>query len=107
MLHYVLLSLTLRCHFLILFLKRGSRSVSIQLDTGEMSVCAGGKKLLNMQNKSVLATLNTHEKFRYSTIYGGVPKWFNGPVSKTGRGESLSGVRISPPPPLIFFISIS
>ena len=29
---------------------------------------------------------------------GGVSEWSNEPVSKTGRGESLSGVRISPPP---------
>ncbi len=32
------------------------------------------------------------------TIHGGVAERLNVPVSKTGRGESSSGVRISPPP---------
>lgn len=32
---------------------------------------------------------------------GGVAEWFKAPVSKTGRGESLSRVQISPPPPLL------
>jgi hypothetical protein len=32
---------------------------------------------------------------------GGVAEWSNAPVLKTGRGVSLSGVRIPPPPLLI------
>ena len=35
-----------------------------------------------------------------STAIGGVAEWLNAPVLKTGKGESLSRVRIPPPPPL-------
>src|SRR5215204_7368603 len=31
---------------------------------------------------------------------GGVAEWLKAPVLKTGRGESLSRVRIPPPPPI-------
>ena len=33
-------------------------------------------------------------------IYGSVSEWFKVPFSNSGRGESLSGVRISPLPHL-------
>ena len=33
------------------------------------------------------------------SIFGEVPEWLNGPLSKSGRLEKVSGVRISPSPP--------
>ena len=37
----------------------------------------------------------------YSKCFGKVAEWLKAPVSKTGMGESPSGVRISPFPPIL------
>ena len=42
----------------------------------------------------------------YRALKGGVPEWLNGAVSKTVGDESLTWVRIPPPPQTTFFIEL-
>jgi hypothetical protein len=35
------------------------------------------------------------------TLHGGVAEWLKAPLSKSGIWETVSGVRISPPPQII------